>query len=1665
MRGRIRTGLELAGVLLIFARTYSIAAQMPALDAAPGEFATLRGNTRPEATAANDRGRVSDDMPLDHLMLQLRRSPEREQALQQFIQDVHNPKSPLFHHWITAAEFGKAYGATAAETDAVTSWLESQGFKVNLVYLNQMVIDFSGSAGQIRQAFRVEIHNLMVNGEPHIANMSDPQIPVELVSTVAGVVSLNDFRPHPMLRQRAGFRANYTDKEGYYPIVPADLATIYNLNPAFTAGYSGQGQTVVLVEDTDLYTTADWNTFRSVMGLASAYPAGSLAQVHPPSNTNNCTDPGYNSDDIEATLDVEWASAAAPSASIELASCSDTDTNFGGFIALQNLLNAIGTPPAIVSISYGESESYLGASFNAYISSLYQQAVTEGVSVFVSSGDEGAASSDADQAYAQSGISVSGFTSTPYNVSVGGTDFADTYEGANATYWNSTNTANYGSARSYVPEIPWNDSCASVLIADYTGMLPTSGSGSLCDHGYYITTASGSGGPSGCASGAPDVAGVVGGTCVGYPKPSWQSGMIGNPNDGVRDIPDVSLFAANGVWSHYYVFCFSDPSYGMNCNGTPDTWAGAGGTSFASPIMASIQSLVNQASGSNWGNPDSAYYALAAAEYGSGNASCSSALGNAVGTNCIFYDVTPLPLLYTGSGTGADIDVPCFGLSCYKPSGAWGVLSSTGQTLTSAEVTNLGSGYTSAPSCTLSGGGGSEAACSASLSGVVTSARVVNGGSGYTSYPDCTLTGGGGTGATCIAYICTNYQVCYVAVASYGSGYTSAPKCTISGGGGTGATCAVTEAKGIAVSLTAAGSDYTTMPHCTLSGGGGTGGTCAAFAINSSKGYQAAFSASTGWDFATGIGTVNAANLVNSFIPGSVSFSSLRLAFSPQTLATISAPQSVTLTNVGTGSLTISAVAISGPNASDFTKSADSCTGATVAPQGTCSVSVTFTPSAGGNRGASLNFTDGAANSPQIVSLTGTGAGVNVTLSPTSLTFASQDTGTGSSAQTATLTNTGKTTLQISSIALGGFDPSPFAQTHTCGATLSAGASCTISVTFAPSAAGLASATLTVTDDATGGSQSLTLLGTGVAAPVVGLSPSTLTFGTQGVGTPSAAQTVTLHNTGTAALSITSIAFGGTNPGQFSQSHACGATLSAGAQCTISVTFKPTTAGSMSASVTITDNAPNSPQSITLSGTGVRPTVSVSPSSLSFGSQAVEGSTSSQTVMLTNTSAVTLNITSIAVTGTNPHQFVQSSTCGTTLSAGANCTVSVTFAPTAPASMSASLTFTDSTASSSQSVALTGTGTGPAVSLSTSSITFANQALNTTSAAQVVTVMNTGNTALSISSIALTGSYANAFGETTTCGSSLSAGAKCMISVTFTPGLTGKSTAALTLTDNAPQSPQSLSLSGTGVTAPAVTISPTSLSFGSQAVGTSSNYKQVNLWNPGSATLSIKSIALTGTNPHQFVQSNTCTATLTPGSVCSFWVTFAPTAPGSMSASLTITDNAGNSSQSVALTGPGTGPAVSLSPSSIVFANQTLSTTSSLRVVTITNTGNATLSISSIAITGANAKYFGETSTCGSSVSAGASCTISLIFAPVTSGATSASLAVTDNAPSNPQSVALSGTGVAKPAAILSSTSLSFGSQASGTSSAAQTVTVTNTGTAAPNITSIAFGGHKSWPI
>jgi subtilase family serine protease len=410
--------------------------------------------------------------------------------------------------------------------------------------------------------------------------------------------------------------------------------------------------------------------------------------VHP----GGCPDPGANGNDFEAIVDTEWASAAAPSANLQLVSCADTTTVFGALIAMQNLVNQRHVPP-IISISYGNCEAQNGAAANAAYKVAYLQAVLEGASVFVAAGDNGAAFCDFS-APPISGVAVNALASTVYDVAVGGTDFGDTYAGTNANYWSPNNSANYGSALSYVPEIPWNDTCASTLISSYMGYQTPYGANGFCAVAppYYLLPFAGSGGPSNCATGA-SAGGINGatpsnGTCQGWAKPSWQN-VLGNPHDGVRDLPDVSLFAADGVWNHAYVVCDSDTAnFGAPCVGAPSNWTFGGGTSFGTPIMAGMQALVNQVWGGRQGNPAPNYYALARLEYGRrGNQACKSSAPGGPAWYCTFYDITV-----------GDNDVDCTGpYNCYDPAadqGVLGVLSLSDNSYQPAFTPNVGWDFT-----------------------------------------------------------------------------------------------------------------------------------------------------------------------------------------------------------------------------------------------------------------------------------------------------------------------------------------------------------------------------------------------------------------------------------------------------------------------------------------------------------------------------------------------------------------------------------------------------------------------------------------------------------------------------------------------------------------------------------------------------------------------------------------------------------------------------------------------------------------------------------------------------------------------------------------------------------------------------------------------------------
>jgi hypothetical protein len=281
-------------------------------------------------------------------------------------------------------------------------------------------------------------------------------------------------------------------------------------------------------------------------------------------------------------------------------------------------------------------------------------------------------------------------------------------------------------------------------------------------------------------------------------------------------------------------------------------------------------------------------------------------------------------------------------------------------------------------------------------------------------------------------------------------------------------------------------------------------------------------------------------------------------------------------------------------------------------------------------------------------------------------------------------------------------------------------------------------------------------------------------------------------------LSITGLAVSGANASNFVETNNCGSSMAAGANCAINVTFTPSASGPATAALNIADNVSGSPQTVSLSGTGTAPAVSLSPASLAFGSLAIGTSSTAQTITLTNSGNAALGITSLAVSGTNASDFAETNNCGSSVAAGANCTISVTFKPAAAGTRTAAITLTDSATGSPQTVSLTGTGAASAVSLSPTTLSFGSEAVDEVSTSQVVTLTNTGNASLSVSGLAFTGANAGDFAEADTCSPAVAAGGTCTIAILFTPAASGTRTAALSITDNASGSPQSVSLSGSG---------------------------------------------------------------------------------------------------------------------------------------------------------------------------------------------------------------------------------------------------------------------------
>lgn len=562
------------------------------------QLTTLKGNTHPLAQRVYDLGTAPATLPMERMLLVLKRSPQQEHTLRTLLDNQQDKHSASYHQWLTPEQYGKQFGPSDSDMATITAWLQSHGFTVGTTK-GRTVLEFSGSASQVREAFHTSIHKYIVNGEQHWANSNDPQIPTALTPAVAGVLTMHNFQKKPMVhvaKEQVPFKkingskhvmATLNDGSTIiHALAPADYAVLYN---APTNGLDGSGITIAVVARSNLFNGgSDVTDFNSTFGV----PGGNLNVIL------NGPDPGDlgGSEELEATLDSTWSGALATGSQIDfVVSASTNDADGVDLSEVYIIENNLGS---LMTESFGGCEANLDSTEAQGISLLAEQAAAQGITYLLSAGDTGAEGCDnLGESTATRGISVSDIGSTPFNVSVGGTMFNETAGGGtDANYWSATNANNGESAMSYIPEDVWNESCTSSCVA------PLAAGG--------------------------------GGASVFNAKPSWQSlSITGVPSDGARDVPDVSLTSAG---HDPYILCLEG-----SCE--QNVVQLVFGTSAASPSFAGILALVYQnlgAGGARQGQADYVLYPLAKAQQTAGTA-CDASLGTSLpAATCVFNDVT-----------------------------------------------------------------------------------------------------------------------------------------------------------------------------------------------------------------------------------------------------------------------------------------------------------------------------------------------------------------------------------------------------------------------------------------------------------------------------------------------------------------------------------------------------------------------------------------------------------------------------------------------------------------------------------------------------------------------------------------------------------------------------------------------------------------------------------------------------------------------------------------------------------------------------------------------------------------------------------------------------------------------------------------------------------------
>ncbi len=758
-----------------------------------------------------------------------------------------------------------------------------------------------------------------------------------------------------------------------------------------------------------------------------------------------------------------------------------------------------------------------------------------------------------------------------------------------------------------------------------------------------------------------------------------------------------------------------------------------------------------------------------------------------------------------------------------------------------------------------------------------------------------------------------------------------------------------------------------------------------------------------------------------------------------------------TLSNTGSIALTVNGIAAT---PSDYAQT-NNC-GSSVAVNGSCTITVTFTPTTTGDRPGTLTVRTNAQGGTLTAPLDGTGLTPgSITATPTSVAFPQTSTGSSSQPLNVQIQNTGGATVQLTGRNITGPQASEFSLgASTCGSSLAANATCQIPVVFTPSQPGTRTAQLQISS--ANNSQTVYLSGTAVTPAHLTISPTSLSYADTGIGNLSAAQTITIQNTGGAQAQLGSATVSSSD--YRITANACGTVLAGGANCVINVAFAPTTTGSRPGLFTQpASNIPGGQVTASLSGNGLpAAVVTLSPGSLTFAAQQQGTTSAAQTININNS-------------GGSPAQFgafstsladfaIASNSCGTTLAVNAACAVTVTFSPTQTGSRTAA--FTVPYSSTSVSAQLSGTGTAQGLlQFDQSSIAFPTTADNATSAVKNIAVTNIGGSPTQITGFSVTGPFNLAANNCPAAPQTLGVNASCTLGVTFTPPGTAAYSGSMTLSGNFSNAPATIALSGQGATPPNAALAPDHLDFPNTAQGSASAPQTFTLTSTGGVAVQLGTPTVS-TSDYQ-ISSSTCQASLAPGSTCSITVLFHPTATGPRPATFQLPGNMLGSPLTANLTGTGAAPGeLQISPTTYQFGTRVIGSASAAQSFTVSNNGGSPVSLGTISVA-PESDYAVGGSNCGASLPAGTNCSVSLVFTPSAAGDRPGQLTVPGDGAEASAVATLDGTGTTPGHLVFSPGSLAFGNVATD-ASMSSSVMMTNTGGTPVQVSSIAASGDFS---